>query len=163
MEQEKEKTIEQEIFENLDGGVASNNTFERLKKRAKYRKMLQDMTPKDIESVILMIPHQLSICASEITKYNFELKKEMRKLETVYAELYKDYKFGTTDKRYRFGTKGEIESQIFGDVRWKNIKRRVDQIESRIEYWTRAGEEAKQTGFAIKNFIELKKLLAGEF
>lgn len=146
-----------------DGLKISNNTIERMKKRKEYQKLLEGMTPKDISLVLLEIPHQLSNCANEISKYKKELSSIILKMDKVYGELYHDFKFGISNKQYRYTTKAEIEGQIKAHPRWQNVARERNALLARIEFWEQTGESLKQTGFAIKNYNDLQKHLSGEF
>lgn len=133
----------------------TNDDFELLK--IKLEKSLQwnheNMQIKLIELAKLYQTHCGILCSEKKEQMKLQID-----LEEIYGELYKTYKFEST---YRWDTKGEIESQIFADKKYINIKKLLNDKIVIVEYISQTIDNIKNVSYQIKSYMDWERFKAG--
>ena len=132
-------------------------TFNKLKQIAD-KELTFDEKKADIAcaNVPAMYQRYLDIYSTEFHL----LKTKQADLEMLYGELYKKVKF---HDQYQWGAKGEVDSQINTNVEYYRLRIEVAQQEVIVQYLEQLLDNIKRLSYTIKNWIDIKKFMAGMY
>ena len=134
-------------------------TDEKFQDLKKFTKKQLNLTTDNVMEKSLMFNnlfiHYQNLYVSERRK----LKDINNTMKKTYAELYHHYKFGEFD--FKLDSKTEIETYVFGDDKYYNLKLQYDKQSLQVEYIKSTMDQIQKTSFQIGHYIDLLKIKNG--
>jgi len=132
------------------------NEYNRLKQIVdKELVITEDNALKKSLDTPLLYHKYLDICTNQM-RYVKTLTKDVKK---KYKERYEHFKFKSD---FQLDSKSEIETFIFGDEEYANLKHELDTQEIILHYLEEVLSTIQKSSFHIKNFIDYAKFRAGQ-
>jgi len=133
-----------------------DNDFQKLKK---YTEKELKLTPDNVmdKSISLnnLFVHYQNLYVAERRK----LKDINNTMKKTYSELYHYYKFEGFD--FKLDSKSEIETYVFGDDKYYDLKVKHDKLSLQVEYIKSTMDQIQKTSFQIGHYIDLLKIKNG--
>lgn len=138
--------------------MSKNMTKEEFKQE---RDKFERLTLINDDNLLDMARERPYIHAKYINLYNTELQKSSRlknKLDKLHAKLFKEIKY---DRGFNWGTKGEIENQMFLEPVYYELKKQYDFQKLVTDFYEQCIDIIKSISFDIKNYTEYNMFLMG--
>lgn len=138
--------------------VLTTEKFKILK-----NKVLEDitLTPDNIEEKSITLPVLYS-------RYNNIYNSQLILLKNInsdrlktYRKIYHNYRFGGDKINYRLDTKKEIESYVFGDDEYLELKMVYDRQTAVVDFLEKTLQNIQRMSFNISHYIEIQKFKRG--
>ena len=132
-----------------------NEDFEELKKKVEEDlEITEDNVQQKSLKLANLYSHYLKTYIQELKILKFRLTEKNK----IYQQKYHHYKF---EYQYELGAAKEIETYVNGDDEIHKINLSIQQQEIIVKFLELTLENINNTGYRIKNYIDITKLKLG--